>query len=165
MGIKETSIFDGREIDLEWFESTNYPKDINIAQVVGFCLNKKGEVLIVKNKRGWSFPGGHPEIGETPEETLSREVSEESYVTIKNSRFLGYIDATDPKNQSIEGKRYIQLRYLAKIKKVLDFKKEFETSERIFVPAVKLPEYMKWLSMSPTGSAQYKTLLDNIERK
>ena len=164
MSVKETLTFDGREVYLEWFELADYPKDISISQVVGFCVNKDGEVLIIKNQRGWGFPGGHPESGETPEETLRREVAEEAYVTIKNQRLLGYIEVSDPDNQSVEGKHYIQLRYFAELDEVLDFNKEFETSERAFVVAEQLPQYIKWLS-SPTGSAQYKTFSDSLKNK
>lgn len=164
MSVKETLIFDGREVYLEWFEAADYPKDVKISQVVGFCVNENGEILIIKNKRGWGFPGGHPETGEMPEETLNREVLEEAYVTVKNPRLLGYMEVKDPQNQSVEGKHYVQLRYLTEVQDVLNFKKEFETSERAFVPAPQLPEYIKWLS-SPTGSAQYKTLSGSLKNK
>jgi len=142
MGVKEKLLFNNREVYLEWFETQNYPRDINISQVLGFCLNKNKKILIIKNQRGWNFPGGHPKKGESPEETLRREIMEEANVTIKNPRLIGYMEVQDQQNQSVEGKHYIQLRYLAEIDKIFDFKKEFETSLRAFIPLTKLPEYI-----------------------
>ena len=158
MSVKETITFDGREVFLEWFETSNYPKGMAISQVAGFCFNERGEVLVIKNKRGWGFPGGHPEKGEAAEEALRREIWEEASVTIKKPRLVGCLDIRDPRNESIEGKHYAQLRYLAKVDKIADFKKEFETSDRLFVPVSELSKYIDWLS-GPTGSAQYETLL------
>lgn len=162
MSVKETFVFDGREVHLEWFERGDYPKNKSISQVTGFCVNKAKETLIIKNKRGWGFPGGHPESGETPEETLMREIFEEAAVTIKNPRLIGYMEVTDPQNCSIEGTRYLQLRYLAEIEEVRDFRREFETSDRAFVPVTELPQYISWLS-SPTGSAQYEALAGMLD--
>ena len=162
MSVKETLIFDGRKVYLEWFEAINYSKEINISQVLGFCIDKNKKVLIIKNQRGWGFPGGHPKKGELPEETLRREILEEAAVTIKNPHMLGYVEVKDPQNQSVEGKHYVQLRYLVEVDEILDFKKEFETSERAFVFLAELPQYINWLS-GPIGFVQYKTLADNLK--
>ncbi len=40
----------------------------------------------------WGVVGGHSEEGETPEETLKREVLEEIGITIQNPEFLRNID-------------------------------------------------------------------------
>ena len=56
-----------------------------------FVLNKKGEILLVKNKiRGWEFPGGYVDHGETLEEAAVREVKEETGAEIRLIRFLGF---------------------------------------------------------------------------
>lgn len=164
MNSKETLVFDGREVFLEWIESESVPENIKISQVVGYCFDDAGRILIIKNKRGWGFPGGHPEPGERPEDTLRREVAEEAYITLKDPRLIGYMEVKDPKNESVEGTHYIQLRYLAKIETVNEFKKEFETSERDFVDITSLSQYVSWIN-SPTGKGQMETLARHIAEK
>lgn len=51
----------------------------------------EGEFLMTKlHDRGWDIPGGHIEAGETPEETMRREVMEEAMVTLGSVQLLGY---------------------------------------------------------------------------
>lgn len=157
MNIKETISFDGRNIDLEWVETREIPESIKISQVTGLCVDENNEILIIKNDRGWGFPGGHPELGETPEETLRRELAEEASVEIKDSILVGYVHASDPDNDSIEGKEYAQLRFFCRPSKIDEFKGEFETSERKFVSVDSLPEYIPWIS-SPVAAAQTESL-------
>ncbi|MEM8897633.1 MAG: NUDIX domain-containing protein [Bacteroidota bacterium] len=51
--------------------------------VYGFILNERAEILVVVKTRGpytgrYDLPGGSPEKGETAEETLNREIMEET---------------------------------------------------------------------------------------
>ena len=50
-------------------------------------------------KRGWDIPGGHREAGETPFETLRREVMEEAAAELNEIQILGYwhVHVTAPK--------------------------------------------------------------------
>ncbi len=41
-------------------------------------------------QRGWDIPGGHIDPGETPEETMRREVMEEATVELGPMRLFGY---------------------------------------------------------------------------
>lgn len=44
---------------------------------------KGWQVLLVQHGKGhWSFPKGHPESGETPQETAIRELQEETGLTV-----------------------------------------------------------------------------------
>lgn len=52
--------------------------------------NEKGEILLVKSPwRGWEYPGGLIEPGETFQEALRREVREEAGVEIEITGFVG----------------------------------------------------------------------------
>lgn len=47
--------------------------------------DQEGKVLVVKDpKKGWVFPGGKQEVGETPEMCAIREIKEEVNLTISN---------------------------------------------------------------------------------
>ncbi|NGX61814.1 MAG: Diadenosine hexaphosphate hydrolase [Chlamydiae bacterium] len=46
------------------------------------------EILLVLHGKGhWAFPKGHPEEGETPQETATRELFEETALTVKRQLF------------------------------------------------------------------------------
>ena len=59
---------------------------------VGVFIFKEGSFLMQQRKGAhgsgsWSVPGGHLEFGESFEETVRREVKEETTLRIKNIRF------------------------------------------------------------------------------
>jgi len=107
-------------------------------QVSCYIFNDDNQLLIVNNGKNWTIPGGHPEEGELPKETLLREVMEEASVTLKGINYLGAVEVIE--NEDI----YYQLRYTARIDKVLEFNKDWETTERLFVNLSDLDKYIKW---------------------
>ena len=65
---------------------SNYHK-VSVAALV---TNDEGKILLVNSPwRGWEYPGGLIEPGETFEEALHREVREESGVEIEITGFVG----------------------------------------------------------------------------
>jgi 8-oxo-dGTP diphosphatase len=64
-------------------------------RVTAGIIEGDGKVLIGRRKPGkhmggkWEFPGGKIEPGETPEESLVRELAEELGVQARVGRFLG----------------------------------------------------------------------------
>ncbi len=55
----------------------------------GLIYDDRGRVAVMENPRGCFLPGGGTEAGETPEETLIREVREECGFRIEVGRRIG----------------------------------------------------------------------------
>lgn len=128
------------------------------SQVSGYIFNEKNQLLIVKNNSTWTIPGGHPEVNETKIETLIREVKEEACITIKDINYLGAVEVIE------NNEAYYQLRYIAKVDKILEFKQEFEISERLFVDLNDLNKYIKWAD-GITFKSQIKAAMKTLNIK
>jgi 8-oxo-dGTP diphosphatase len=62
----------------------------HLVSVAALVTNENGEILLVKSPwRGWEYPGGLIEPGETFQEALKREVQEEAGVEIEVTGFVG----------------------------------------------------------------------------
>ncbi len=62
----------------------------HLVSVAGLVTNDKGQILLVKSPwRGWEYPGGLIEPGETFQEALHREIREESGVEVEITGFVG----------------------------------------------------------------------------
>ena len=62
----------------------------HLVSVAALVTNENGEILLVKSPcRGWEYPGGLIEPGETFQEALRREVKEEAGVEIEITGFVG----------------------------------------------------------------------------
>lgn len=79
------------------FQIKDYIKRVKkmIDVVAGILINKNNEILIAKRKEEkilggyWEFPGGKIDDGETPEESLIRELMEEMNINIKINKYFG----------------------------------------------------------------------------
>jgi len=65
------------------------PKE-KMKSVCAFCY-LDGKFVIVKNRGRWEPVAGHMEVGESPEETLVREVKEESNMKVLEYFPIGYL--------------------------------------------------------------------------
>ncbi|MBU2542811.1 nucleotide exchange factor GrpE [Patescibacteria group bacterium] len=78
--------------------------------VVGvFVFNKKGEILFFSAPKwgnAYSLPGGHIDVGETINETVIREVKEETGLDIINVEFVSVIEFINDK-RFVNGIRHI----------------------------------------------------------
>ena len=62
----------------------------HLVSVAALVTNDAGEILLVKSPwRGWEYPGGLIEPGETFQDALKREVREEAGVEIEITGFVG----------------------------------------------------------------------------
>ena len=62
----------------------------HLVSVAAMVYNEEGKVLLVNSPwRGWEYPGGLIEPGETFQEALRREVREEAGVEIEITGFVG----------------------------------------------------------------------------
>lgn len=62
----------------------------HLVSVAAMVTNEAGEILLVNSPwRGWEYPGGLIEPGETFQQALHREVLEESGVEIEITGFVG----------------------------------------------------------------------------
>lgn len=63
---------------------------VHTVAVGGLAINENEEVLLVKNpRRGWEFPGGMVEAGETLPQALIREIKEESGANVIITGIVG----------------------------------------------------------------------------
>lgn len=132
---------------MKWIEGFNF-ENKKYTQVSGYIFDNDNNMVIVKSEN-WTIPGGHPEKGETPLETLNREVMEEACITIKDIKYLGAVEVVE------NGNTYYQLRYTAHVDEILPFKKEWEVSAREFVSLSNLQDYIAW--------ANGKSFINQIE--
>jgi len=64
----------------------------------GIIINDKNEILLVKNPRkGWEYPGGIVEPGETVPQGLIREIKEETGVDVEIINIVGIYSNTKMK--------------------------------------------------------------------
>ena len=82
---------------------------------IGVIVEKGGKVLMGKRRNAhghgsWSFPGGHLEFGETPEEGARREVLEETGLRVDWAKPVAFTNDFFRK----EGKHYVTLYLLCK---------------------------------------------------
>ena len=122
-------------------------------QVSGYIFNENNELLIVKNKNTWTIPGGHPELYEYTIGTLIREVMEEACVSIKDIKYLGAVEVLEEKD------KYYQLRYMARVDNIYEFRKEYEISERKFIKLEDLNKYITW-----SGGITFQAQLNSIRK-
>ncbi|AST91233.1 NUDIX hydrolase [Sutcliffiella cohnii] len=149
----------GGRVKLTWKNDTALPPKKLTTSAHGFCFKNNKLLLVNINHRGWDFPGGHVEDGETAEECLQREAYEEGYVTGSCS-LLGHIivDHHDNPNWN-EASTYpkigYQVFYRMDINELHDFDAKYETKERILIDPRRVADYYhNW-------NVIYQEILDN----
>lgn len=117
MVINDSMVWAGKEYKLIWHDADNFDnlKVKNITQSYGVCFYKN-KLVIVSNNGKWSLAGGHLESGETPEETLIREVQEETNMKVLKQIPIGYQEVVNP-----DGAKDFQLRSFCLVEPIGEF--------------------------------------------
>lgn len=116
-------IFESHFIDegteyIATYQETDSFEQLNldhVTQAYGLCVltGRKSFILVHNSKRGtWGYPGGGKESGETLEETMRRELLEETGLEAKTIKPIGYQTVTDSTGNHLS----IQVRYFCIIK-------------------------------------------------
>ena len=156
---RSSYIFNGHKVTMSWIETDSIERFRPVTQVYGICFNERGEILICREtgEGKWQLPGGKPEIGESIEKTLTREVLEEVDIKVKNVKILGVQKVEFPNNPNKdEGEVFYQARCVCEIDELLPQTPDpasGKTWERKFVPADKISEYIQW---GEIGYAMFK---------
>ncbi|RIW32721.1 NUDIX domain-containing protein [Bacillus salacetis] len=130
-------------VELTWSDAAQLPPLEKITSVHGCCFHQ-GKVLLVNIKgRGFNFPGGHVEGGETPEQAFHREVLEEGWVKGR-VRHVGMIKVSHRNNPQFDPKgKYpligYQVFYRMDIEEMLPFQRNNESSCRIWAEPSEVP--------------------------
>jgi 8-oxo-dGTP diphosphatase len=123
-------------VGLTWISSEQLPPIEAVTSVHGCCFHQDKVLLVNIKGRGFNFPGGHVEKGETPEEAFHREVLEEAFVKGK-VRQIGMIEVSHKYNSGFDPKgKYpmvgYQIFYRMDIEEVLPFLRNNESACRIW---------------------------------
>ncbi len=136
----------GAVVTNTWIKTSEIGKYSPITQVYGIIFNDENEILVCRESSDskWIIPGGHPEEGESFEETLKREVLEEVDVEISDIKPLGVfkVEFSDDPEKII-----YQSRFISRLKHLHPQTPDpanNSTWERKFVSAEKVTEYVQW---------------------
>lgn len=117
MEIKSTLIHQGQIIPFVYrdIDSIDELGGEKIEGVHAYCFcGDKLVVVYAEEKGSWGPPGGGVELGETVEEAVTREVSEETNMRVLKQELFGYLEVLWPK-------RILQTRSVCIVEPVGEF--------------------------------------------
>lgn len=130
----------------DWSISWHSPIVAPVGKVHGanaFCVTADtGVVLISRDGERWGWPGGRPEGNESWEQTLRREIFEETCAVVGEARLLGFcrgVCLTGPE----EGIVLVRSIWRAEVE-LMSWEPRFEIAHRRIVPAAELMSHF-WM--------------------
>ena len=149
---------DGTEYIFEYSDSDSFNGlDYSLCkQTYGVCFYKDRMVIgFGGQKEGWGLIGGTIEKGETFEQTLKREIQEESNMEVLGSLPIGYQKVIDPRDNSF----IYQLRFVCAVRPYGPFTSDPAGSikeVRLINPA----DYRKYFDWGQIGERIIKRALE-----
>lgn len=129
-------------VTLTWVPSSTAPEGYTVTSTHGFCFHDDEVVMVNLESRGWDFPGGHMEDGETPEECFAREAMEEACIAGK-ATMIGYILVDNREDPTYDPSKYpaigCQIYYRLDVSEMFPFVQDFESSERAMFSVSEVP--------------------------
>lgn len=129
-----------------------------------FGLIFDGDRFLMTNlvKRGWDVPGGHIEAGEAPEETVRRELLEETAVIPQSLTLFAHakitIHADKPDNYKYPHPVSYMVFYVGGVGEIRPFHPTVEAEARQFFPPIQAKQ-KRWVKHN---QALYNSSLDGI---
>lgn len=109
-----------------------------------WCMTPDGGIVLISSDgEVWDWPGGRPEGDETWEDTLRREMLEETCSTVTDARLLGFCRAECLSGHE-EGLVIVRSLWLAHVE-LLEWEPRFEVPHRRVVPVGELLDTMTML--------------------
>jgi 8-oxo-dGTP pyrophosphatase MutT (NUDIX family) len=130
----------------------------------GFAFNGDKVLMTRLKNRDWDIPGGKIDPGETPQQTVVREVLEETFVQVEVIELIGIQEielfGARPENFQWSYPLSIQVYFLCRISKLLPFRKNKESFERGFLD----PDYAREIPTMRNHEEIYEEALRRISR-
>ncbi|MDE2037913.1 MAG: NUDIX domain-containing protein [Patescibacteria group bacterium] len=130
-------------------------------QVYGVCFCD-GKLVIGRGGRkgDWGLIGGTIEPGETFEETLKREVQEESNMEVLTAKPIGYQKAVDTR----DGSWVYQLRYVCRVQPYGPFTGDPDGGSIQEIKLIDPADYRTYFDWGETGERMIHRSIESIER-
>lgn len=141
----EMTLLDGSSYKLvyEDYDNFNHLNKDMVRQSYGVCFCQGKIVLGYRGKKAtWGIIGGTIETGETFEQALAREITEESNMKLIKSLPIGYQTVTN----SATGEKLVQLRYACLVESLGPFISDPAGSitKIMLVEPADYKKYMDW---------------------
>jgi 8-oxo-dGTP pyrophosphatase MutT (NUDIX family) len=122
------------------------PPSLHVKQVYGIIFDNFGRIFLQDDQSRFNLPGGKPDGNETFAQTLMRECLEESWVTVRNYCYLGFIHVEEYEAEQLIS-TYAQVRLIAKLDQILSVQPDPATGrtyKRLFAPLKDAIYLLNW---------------------